>query len=72
MTLTGKFPFCSPLFSLLQTLLNPSIVDGDMGLVNDAVLYLLTIFCAIKKAEDAVDAHRTPVSIEPFRCLFLS
>ncbi|KDO80662.1 hypothetical protein CISIN_1g035990mg, partial [Citrus sinensis] len=35
--------FC-PLFSLLQTLLNPSIVDGDMGLVNDAVLYLLTIF----------------------------
>ncbi|KAL9449811.1 hypothetical protein AB3S75_011691 [Citrus x aurantiifolia] len=51
--------FC-PLFSLLQTLLNPSIVDGDMGLVNDAVLYLLTIFRAIKKAEDAVDAHRTP------------
>lgn len=51
--------FC-PFFSLLQALLNPSIVDGDMDLVNDAVLYLLTIFRAIKKAEDAVDAHRTP------------
>ncbi|KAJ4700670.1 sister chromatid cohesion protein PDS5-like A isoform X1 [Melia azedarach] len=51
--------FC-PLFSFLQALVNASIVDGDMDLVNDAVLYLLSIFRAIKRAEDAVDAHRTP------------
>lgn len=71
-TLIGIFSFCSPLFSLLQALINPSIVDGDLDTVNDAVLYLLTIFRAIKKAEDAVDAHRTPVSIVLFRCVSLS
>lgn len=61
--LLGIFPSCSPLFSFLQALVNASIVDGDMDLVNDAVLYLLSIFRAIKRAEDAVDAHRTPVRI---------
>lgn len=57
------FPICSPLFSILKALVNASIVDGDMDLVKDAILYLLCIFRAIKRAEDAVDAQKTPVSI---------
>lgn len=54
---------CSPLFWALQALVNASIVNGDTGLINEAALYLLSIFRAIKKTEDAVDAHQTPVSI---------
>ncbi|XP_059435125.1 sister chromatid cohesion protein PDS5 homolog B isoform X2 [Corylus avellana] len=50
--------FCSPLFHLLEALV--SVVDGDRDLVNDARLLLLSIFRAIKKAEDAVDAQNTP------------
>ncbi|XP_048332268.2 sister chromatid cohesion protein PDS5 homolog B isoform X1 [Ziziphus jujuba] len=52
--------FCSPLFFVLQALLNASNVNGDMEVVKEAVLYLLCIFRAIKKAEDAVDADKTP------------
>ncbi|KAJ6939281.1 sister chromatid cohesion protein PDS5 [Populus alba x Populus x berolinensis] len=52
--------FCSPLFWALQALVNASIVNGDTGLINEAALYLLSIFRAIKKTEDAVDAHQTP------------
>ncbi|KAJ0024548.1 hypothetical protein Pint_08187 [Pistacia integerrima] len=54
----AKF-FC-PLFSILKALVNASIVDGDTDLVKDAILYLLCIFRAIKKAKDAVDAQKTP------------
>ncbi|CAK7346982.1 unnamed protein product [Dovyalis caffra] len=43
-----------------QALVNASIVNGDMEHINDAVLYLLLIFRAIRKTEDAVDAHATP------------
>ncbi|XP_030933150.1 sister chromatid cohesion protein PDS5 homolog A isoform X6 [Quercus lobata] len=52
--------FCSPLFNLLEALVNATVVDGDMDLVNDALLLLLSIFRAIKKAEDVVDARNTP------------
>ncbi|GAV71980.1 Cnd1 domain-containing protein [Cephalotus follicularis] len=52
--------FCSPIFSVVQALVNASTVDGDMDLVSDAVLYLICIFRAIKKAEDAVDGQQTP------------
>ncbi|POO00116.1 Coatomer beta subunit [Trema orientale] len=52
--------FCSPLFSVLQALLNASNFDGDFDVVKDAVLYLLRIFRAIKKAEDVVSVENTP------------
>ncbi|KAK9993628.1 hypothetical protein SO802_023331 [Lithocarpus litseifolius] len=52
--------FCSPLLNLLEALVNATVVDGDMDLVNDALLLLLSIFRAIKKAEDVVDARNTP------------
>jgi sister-chromatid-cohesion protein PDS5 len=54
---------CSPLFHLLEALVSITIVDGDRDLVNDAHLLLLSIFRAIKKAEDVVDAQNTPVRI---------
>ncbi|MED6112773.1 hypothetical protein PIB30_064706 [Stylosanthes scabra] len=47
--------FCSPLFFVLQAFTNASIVDGDLDVVNDAVLHLFSIFRAIRKAEDAID-----------------
>lgn len=53
----------SPLFFVLQALLNASNVNGDMEVVKEAVLYLLCIFRAIKKAEDAVHAEKTTVII---------
>lgn len=52
--------FCSPLFCILQALLDASNVDGDLDVVKDAVLYLLCVFRAIKRAEDAVDVEKTP------------
>ncbi|KAF9687215.1 hypothetical protein SADUNF_Sadunf02G0070500 [Salix dunnii] len=52
--------FCSPLFWALQALVNANVVNGDTKLINEAALYLLSIFRAIKKTEDAVDAHQTP------------
>ncbi|XP_012078230.1 sister chromatid cohesion protein PDS5 homolog A [Jatropha curcas] len=52
--------FCSPLFWVVRALLNGNIVNGRMDLVNDAVLYLLSIFRAIKRAEDVADTTRTP------------
>lgn len=52
--------FCHPLFSMLQALVNTSIVNGDVDLVNDTVASLLCIFRAIKRADDAIDAQKTP------------
>lgn len=65
------FSICSPLFHLLEALV--SVVDGDRDLVNDARLLLLSIFRAIKKAEDVVDAQNTPVRIvyHRFSCVHL-
>lgn len=42
--------------------MNTSFVNGDMGLVNDTFSYLVNIFRAVKRAEDAVDAQTTHVS----------
>ncbi|CAJ2674086.1 unnamed protein product [Trifolium pratense] len=50
---------CSPLFFFLQALVDISIVNGDRELVNDAVLYIFSIFQAIRKTEDSVDSHAT-------------
>ncbi|KAK2453745.1 sister chromatid cohesion protein PDS5 protein A [Trifolium repens] len=50
---------CSPLFFFLQALVDISIVNGDRQLVNDAVLYIFSIFQAIRKTEDSVDSHAT-------------
>ncbi|KAK7301359.1 hypothetical protein RJT34_12222 [Clitoria ternatea] len=50
---------CSPLFFVLQALVDVSMVDGDQDLVNDAYLHLYSIFRAITKAEDAVDVQMT-------------
>lgn len=70
MMLLRIFSFCSPLFWVVQAVLSFSVVSGDMDVINDAVLYLLCIFRAIRRAEDAVDAQRTPVSIVPHRDFF--
>ena len=59
------FTFCSPLVFTLQALVNASFVDGDMDVISAAVSCLQSIFFAIKRAEDAVDAHITPVTIAP-------
>ncbi|KDP32795.1 hypothetical protein JCGZ_12087 [Jatropha curcas] len=56
--------FCSPLFWVVRALLNGNIVNGRMDLVNDAVLYLLSIFRAIKRAEDVADTTRTPANLK--------
>ncbi|XP_020238238.1 sister chromatid cohesion protein PDS5 homolog A isoform X2 [Cajanus cajan] len=50
---------CSPLFFILQVLVDVSIVDGDLDIVNVAVLHVFSIFRAIRKVEDAVDVQMT-------------
>ncbi|XP_021806603.1 sister chromatid cohesion protein PDS5 homolog A isoform X3 [Prunus avium] len=52
--------FCSPLFVLLQALINASNADGALDIVKDSVLYLICIFRAIKRSEDVIDVERTP------------
>lgn len=54
---------CSPLFNLLEALVNAKLVEVDMDPVNDVLLLLLCIFRAVKKAEDAVDAESSTVRI---------
>lgn len=44
-------------------LVNASFVDGGTDLDNDAISCIFSIFRAIRKAEDAVDAQKTLVSI---------
>ncbi|THG17239.1 hypothetical protein TEA_014995 [Camellia sinensis var. sinensis] len=61
--------FFSPLVFTLQAFVNASFVDGDMDVVNAAVLCLQSIFLAIKRAEDAVDAHTTPVTFAKLHIL---
>ncbi|XP_008219648.1 PREDICTED: sister chromatid cohesion protein PDS5 homolog A isoform X1 [Prunus mume] len=51
--------FCSPLFVLLQALINASNADGALDIVKDSVLYLICIFRAIKRSEDVIDVERT-------------
>ncbi|KAK7373150.1 hypothetical protein VNO80_06548 [Phaseolus coccineus] len=50
---------CSPLFFILQALVDINIVGGDLGIVDDAFLRTVSIFRAIRKVEDAVDAQMT-------------
>ncbi|KAL6010732.1 hypothetical protein ACLOJK_001173 [Asimina triloba] len=52
--------FCSPLVVIIQVLLKAQSVGGYKCDVGETVLYLLSIFRAIKKAEDAVDICMTP------------
>ncbi|KAL2586437.1 hypothetical protein AAZV13_13G054600 [Glycine max] len=52
---------CSPLFFILQALVDISIVEGAQDIVNDAVLHVISIFRAIRKVEDAIDAQITPL-----------
>lgn len=58
-----NFFFCSPLTFTLHALVDASFVDGEMDVINTAVSCLQNILFAIKRAEDAVDAHTTPVAI---------
>ncbi|XP_027940300.1 sister chromatid cohesion protein PDS5 homolog A isoform X2 [Vigna unguiculata] len=50
---------CSPLFFILQALVDINIVDGDLDIVDDAILHIVSIFRAIRKVEDGVDAQMT-------------
>ncbi|XP_030527999.1 sister chromatid cohesion protein PDS5 homolog B isoform X3 [Rhodamnia argentea] len=52
--------FCSPLFHLIQALVNPENFNGDLVLIADTFSQLFSIFKGIRKAEDAVDAHKSP------------
>lgn len=61
MVVTNLDCFCSPLFFLLQALVDISNADSHRELVNDAVSYIFSIFQAIRKAEDSVDAQTTSV-----------
>ncbi|XP_010521251.1 PREDICTED: sister chromatid cohesion protein PDS5 homolog A isoform X2 [Tarenaya hassleriana] len=56
--------FCCPLFSALHVLLSTNDIDSDTDHAKEAVLYLLCIFRAVKRAEDVVDIHRTPENVK--------
>ncbi|KAL0438095.1 UNVERIFIED_CONTAM: Sister chromatid cohesion protein pds5 [Sesamum latifolium] len=55
-----------PLFVTVQALVNEKLFDGNLHLVSNAASFLRSIFNAIKKAEDAVDARMTPVNAYAF------
>lgn len=55
--------WASPLVFSLRALIDFNDSDGTVDLVGKASSYLRSIFHAIKKAEDAVDAQSTPVSV---------
>nr|XP_043616578.1 sister chromatid cohesion protein pds5 isoform X2 [Erigeron canadensis] len=50
--------FC-PVVYTMETLLNPSFVDGDMNRISTVFSDLHNIFKAIKRAEDALDVQKT-------------
>ncbi|KAM3308707.1 sister chromatid cohesion protein PDS5 B [Capsicum chacoense] len=52
--------FFSPLVFSLRALVDLNFSDGTVDLINKAFSYLRSIFHAIKKAEDAIDAQITP------------
>ncbi|KAL0360238.1 UNVERIFIED_CONTAM: hypothetical protein Sradi_3708300, partial [Sesamum radiatum] len=58
--------FLSPLFVTVQALVNEKLFEGNLHLVSNAASFLRSIFNAIKKAEDAVDARMTPVNAYAF------
>ncbi|MCL7026648.1 hypothetical protein MKW94_016571, partial [Papaver nudicaule] len=51
--------FCSPLVVTLRALVNATFIDSSKNVVYNNLSYLPSIFCAIGKAEDAVDARVT-------------
>lgn len=53
----------SPLFVTVQALVNENLGHSNLILNSSALLYLRSIFNAIKRTEDAVDDQITPVSI---------
>jgi len=59
---TSWLLLCSPLFFILQALVDINIVDGDLDIVDDAILHIVSIFRAIRKVEDGVDAQMTTVN----------
>ncbi|KAG9444024.1 hypothetical protein H6P81_015364 [Aristolochia fimbriata] len=52
--------FCSPLVVMLHALVNSGFMESNKNDVSETVAYILSIFRAIKKAEDAVDDSCTP------------
>jgi len=59
---TSWLLLCSPLFFLLQALVDINIVNGHLNIVDDAFQHTVSIFRAIRMVEDAVDAQMTTVS----------
>ncbi|PIA47377.1 hypothetical protein AQUCO_01400210v1 [Aquilegia coerulea] len=55
--------FCSPLVAILQALISASCDDTSRNVVNDTLSYMLNIFRAIRKSEDAVDVKKTSLHI---------
>ncbi|KAK4748065.1 hypothetical protein SAY87_014651 [Trapa incisa] len=53
--------FCSPLFFLIQALVDAYSLKGDLDHVTRPFSSLVALFRAIRKAEDTVDAERTPM-----------
>lgn len=53
--------YCSPLVVTLRAFVNATFVDSSKNVVYNNLSYLPSIFLAIKKAEDAVDARTTHV-----------
>ncbi|KAL9268265.1 Sister chromatid cohesion protein PDS5 homolog B-like protein [Drosera capensis] len=52
--------FFRPLACILHSLLTAEYVDGDRDFVRKTFLYLVCIFRAVKRAEDAIDPQKTP------------
>ncbi|GAB2260584.1 hypothetical protein Droror1_Dr00011439 [Drosera rotundifolia] len=52
--------FFRPLACILHSLLTAEYVDGDRDFVRKTLLYLVCIFRAVKRAEDAIDPQKTP------------
>lgn len=52
--------FGSPLFSVLQVFLS---INNNGFTIKETTPFLFCIFRAIKRAEDAVDSRKTPVSV---------
>ncbi|KAL9252320.1 Sister chromatid cohesion protein PDS5 homolog B-like protein [Drosera capensis] len=52
--------FFRPLACILHSLLTADYVDGDRDFVRKTFLYLVCVFRAVKRAEDAIDPQKTP------------
>lgn len=59
-----------PLFFLIRALVDANILKGDLDLVTNPFYSLAGLFRAIRKADDAIDAERTPVCPVDFLLVF--